>query len=103
MQILKDNLKIDFMGKRKLALIISLILIIISIGAMFARGLNLGIDFTGGTLVEVGEKISVSQKLNSLRLMPNFSAMSFASLGNTMPTESTTRSNSLDFILPSWM
>lgn len=59
MQLLKDNLKFDFMGKRRLALILSLILIIISIAAMVTRGLNLGIDFTGGTLVEVGYTDSV--------------------------------------------
>jgi len=45
---------IDFLGKRKLALIISSVLIIVSIASLAINGLKLGIDFTGGTLVEVG-------------------------------------------------
>ncbi|MGB0845404.1 MAG: protein translocase subunit SecF [Thiolinea sp.] len=51
--LFKDKI-IDFMGVRKIALIISMVLILISIGSIFARGLNLGIDFTGGTVMEVG-------------------------------------------------
>ncbi len=47
---------IDFLGKRKLALIVSSILIIVSIASLAINGLKLGIDFTGGTLVEVGYK-----------------------------------------------
>ncbi|OOZ36183.1 protein translocase subunit SecF [Solemya velesiana gill symbiont] len=54
MQIFKTNTKIDFMGKRKLAMILSISVILIAIGSVFVRGLSLGIDFTGGTLVEVG-------------------------------------------------
>lgn len=44
----------DFMGKRRAAVIITLLLTIGSIAAIAVRGFNFGIDFTGGTLVELG-------------------------------------------------
>ena len=47
---------IDFLGKRKLALIFSSLLLIVSIVSLAVKQLPLGIDFTGGTLVEVGYK-----------------------------------------------
>lgn len=46
------NLNFDFMGRRKIAAGVSAALIVIAIGAL-TQGLNLGLDFTGGTLVEV--------------------------------------------------
>lgn len=44
---------IDFMGKRRIAYVLSGLLLIISIIAIAVRGFNFGVDFTGGTLVEV--------------------------------------------------
>lgn len=44
---------IDFMGKRKLAGALSILLLLASIGSLAFQGLQLGLDFTGGTLVEV--------------------------------------------------
>ncbi|HFC30517.1 MAG TPA: protein translocase subunit SecF [Oceanospirillales bacterium] len=50
------NTKFDFMSSRKKAFIFSTILIILSIGALVTRGLNFGLDFTGGTEVVVNFK-----------------------------------------------
>lgn len=43
----------DFMGLRKIASVISIALIVISIALLAVRGLNFGMDFTGGTSVEL--------------------------------------------------
>lgn len=42
------NVNVDFLGKRKLAYVISGILLAVSIGSLFTNGLNQGIDFVGG-------------------------------------------------------
>ncbi len=44
----------DFMGLRKPAVILSAVLLLISVGSLVTRQLNVGIDFTGGSIVEVG-------------------------------------------------
>lgn len=49
--LLKTHL--DFMGKRTLALIASAVLLVISIGSLAIQGMQFGLDFTGGTLVEL--------------------------------------------------
>jgi preprotein translocase subunit SecF len=54
MQIFKEETTFNFMGRRKLALAFSGTLLLIAIVSITMRGFNFGIDFTGGTLVEVG-------------------------------------------------
>ena len=56
---------INFMGQRKLAVVFSLLLLIVSIGSLATRQLNWGLDFTGGTLVEV--HYSETADLNTIR------------------------------------
>ncbi|MDH5445788.1 MAG: protein translocase subunit SecF [Gammaproteobacteria bacterium] len=65
MQFFKKETTFDFMGKRKLALVFSALLIIASIASLASKGLNFGLDFTGGTLLELGYPQAV--ELNDIR------------------------------------
>jgi preprotein translocase subunit SecF len=52
MEIFNHDSKIDFLRLRTISLTVSAILLLVSIGALFTRGLNYALDFTGGVLVE---------------------------------------------------
>ena len=69
MQLIKSDINIDFLGKQKIAYAFSLILIIVSIGSLIIhKGPNYGIDFVGGTLVQIkfSQKVAVSDIRNGL-------------------------------------
>lgn len=54
MQFIKDGINIDFIGKRKIAFILSVLLIAFTVVLLIYRsGPNLGVDFTGGILIQV--------------------------------------------------
>ncbi|XKH60733.1 protein translocase subunit SecF [Halomonas sediminis] len=57
--------QLDFMGKRRLAFIVSAILLSVSILSILFQQLSLGLDFTGGTLVEV--RFAVAPSLDAIR------------------------------------
>lgn len=57
--------QINFMGQRRIAVIVSTVLLLISIGSLVMNQLEWGLDFTGGTLVEV--QYGDSADLNAIR------------------------------------
>lgn len=74
MQLIKPDTNIDFVGKRKLALIISAVLILVGLASLLVKGgPDYGIDFAGGTLVQVQftedtDATAIKQALNGLEL-----------------------------------
>jgi len=70
MEFFKSNTKIDFMRQRKWAAIFSITLFVFSIASFSVNGLNLGLDFTGGTEIQVSfakapEAQQIRQELNN--------------------------------------
>ena len=68
MQNPTQRFNFDFMGKRKIAIIFSALLVSVSLVSLITQKLNFGIDFTGGTLVEAGyqETVELDQVRNVL-------------------------------------
>jgi len=61
MRLINHKTHIDFLGqtRRKIALVFSVLIVVVSLFSIFARGLEFGIDFTGGILIEVGYQEAV--------------------------------------------
>jgi preprotein translocase subunit SecF len=72
-RIVPDNVNIDFIGQRYIAYAFTAFLMIASIFLLTTKGLNYGIDFTGGTLIEVEtaevpDLSDLREELNNLNL-----------------------------------
>lgn len=67
MQILNLKETVNFMAYRKYALAFSIILMVASVASLFVNKLNFGLDFTGGTLIEVAfEKPAELKKIRQV-------------------------------------
>ena len=71
------------MGKRKIAAVVSAVLLSVSLLSLVTQQLNFGIDFTGGTLVEVGYQETVElEQIRELLAATEFSAASVQYFGS---------------------
>ncbi|MCG8371844.1 MAG: protein translocase subunit SecF, partial [Proteobacteria bacterium] len=75
MRLIKEKTSIDFLSpsRRKIALVFSVLVVSMSFVSLYTRGLQFGIDFTGGVLLEVG----YSQAANLERMRGDLSAAGF--------------------------
>ncbi len=70
--IFKDT--INFMKFKWICLIVSTVLVVLSLGSLFTKGLNLGLDFTGSTVIE----LQFPQQANLDKVRQSLTAAGFA-------------------------
>ncbi len=75
---------IDFLAWRKIALIFSSLFLVVSIASLFLKELNYGLDFTGGTLVELSypEAANISE-IRATLIQGNFEGAQVANFGSS--------------------
>jgi preprotein translocase subunit SecF len=77
MQIIKHDINIDFVGKRKIALIVSTVMILVGLASLVVNGgPNYGIDFVGGTLVQV----KFSENTDAARIKDGLASLDLGSV-----------------------
>ena len=59
-RLYRSETTFDFVGRKRIGFTISAILLVISVSSLLVRGLNLGVDFEGGTVIEVDNDAGAS-------------------------------------------
>jgi len=102
MEFFKYTRTFNFMGKSKLAMILSIVLVLASYALLMTKGLNYGVDFAGGTIVQVKyDKTApideMREKLKSNKLFDGASITEFGSVDEVViRMKSTTGSVTVD-------
>ena len=86
MQFITKKTTINFLGetRRKIAIGFSILLVLVSLSSLATRGLDLGIDFTGGVLLEIGyPKDADLPRIRTLLTNDGFEDVQVQSFGST--------------------
>ncbi len=78
LKIVPDHTNIDFVSLRGIAFAITMLLSLAAIGVTFARGLNYGVDFVGGLMIE--EKFATPPDQDKVRSLIDSLGVGQASL-----------------------
>ena len=89
----KRNFNLPFLKMRHIGYVLSVIMLIVSICAIVVRGLNYGIDFQGGVLVEVSsdKKFDMQEMRSRLSFLKDFTIQSSGIEGNMILIQSQPR------------
>ena len=78
MELIRPDTRFDFIGKRKITIWISAVVILLSLGSiLYHGGLRYGVDFAGGLLIQIkfSKPVSISEVRNALEVMGSKEAM----------------------------
>ena len=96
-EIIRSNINLDFVGKRKWAYTFSGILLLLSILSLVARGPKYGVDFAGGSIVQVkfASSVPIDKIKDGLRAT-NVEAVSVQSMGDARDHEFLIRTDTME-------